>query len=101
MQPINFEGAREIHKPQNMTDEQCKSLWAHSHDYEFTGEDGKQYQGRVWTEVWQPSKEDIEAIVAGRPIILQIHSNGLPPVGLFTMAGNGNPSNDKNNNNGI
>lgn len=94
MQPMNFPGAIVVGKPAGMTDEQCSSLWAHTHDYEFTGEDGKQYQGRCWTEIWQPSKEDIEAIVAGRPIILQIHSNGLPPVSLFTMDENGKPNND-------
>jgi hypothetical protein len=94
MNPIQFEDAKEMHKPGNMTDEQCFSLWAKPQDYEYTGEDGKQYQGRFWTEVWQPSKEDIEAINAGRPIILQIHSSGLPPVALFTMDENGQPNND-------
>jgi hypothetical protein len=44
--------------------------------------------------MWQPSKEDIEAIVAGRPVILQIHSNGLPPVALFTLDENGESNND-------
>jgi len=92
MKPIHFEGAREIGKPKEMTDEQCKSLWAHSQDFEFTGSDGKRHQGRVWTEMWQPSKEDIEAIVAGRPIVLQIHSWGLPPVSMLTLDGNGDPN---------
>lgn len=94
MHPIQFEGARVIGKPQNMTDEQCYSLYATSNDYEFTGEDGKRYQARYWTEMWQPSKEDIEAIIAGQPIILQIHSVGLPPVALFTIDQDGNPNND-------
>lgn len=94
MHPIYFEGAREIGKPKEMTDEQCYSLWAHSHDYEYTGEDGKQYQARVWTEMWQPSKEDMEAVAAGRPIILQIHSVVLPPVAVFTLDENGQSNNE-------
>jgi hypothetical protein len=92
MKPIQFEGAHEVGKPKNMTDEQCSSIWAHNHDFELTGADGKQYQGRIWTEMWQPSKEDIEAINAGRPIILQIHSHGLPPVSMLTLDENGEPN---------
>lgn len=94
MHPIYFEGAKEMAKPENMTDEQCYSLWAHCQEHEYTGEDGKKYIGRVWAELWQPSKEDIEAINAGRPIVLQIHSIGLPPVAVFTMDENGKPNND-------
>jgi hypothetical protein len=94
MHPIHFNGAREIGKPESMTDEQCYSLWALNHDYKYTGEDGKEYEARVWTEVWQPSKEDIEAIVAGRPVILQIHSYGLPPVALLTLDEKGNSNNE-------
>lgn len=85
MLPIQFEGAQIMAKPESMTDEQCYSLWAHQHDYTYTGPDNKEYQGRMWTEMWQPSKEDIAAINAGRPIILQIHSMGLPPVAVFTL----------------
>lgn len=94
MRPIQFEGAKEMHKPENMTDEQCYSLWAHQHDYQYAGPDGQQHAARMWTEVWQPNKEDIEAIVAGRPVILQIHSTGLPPVALFTLDEKGEPNND-------
>lgn len=84
MYPIYFEGAKKMTKPEDMTDEQCYSLWAESNDYSYTGSDGKQHTAIFWTEMWQPSKEDIEAINAGRPIILQIHSHGLPPVTVFT-----------------
>lgn len=90
MKPINFPGAHEVGKLKNMTDEQCRSIWAHNHDYEYTGTDGNQYPGRVWTEVWQPSEKDIEAIKAGRPIVLHIHSDSLPPISLFTMDENNN-----------
>lgn len=94
MHPIHFDGAKEMHKPEDMTDEQCYSLWAHQNDYQYTGADGKEHDARCWTEMWQPSKEDIEAINAGRPIILQIHSHGLPPVALFTLDEKGQPNND-------
>jgi hypothetical protein len=94
MKPIQFEGAREIGKPKNMTDEQCSSIWAHSYDFPLTCSDSKQYQARIWTEMWQPSKEDIEAIVAGRPIILQIHSEGLPPVSMLMLNEHGEPNNE-------
>lgn len=93
MHPTNFEGAKLISKPENVKDEDCFSMWAMPVDYTSTGEDGNQYVSRMWVEMWQPSKEDIEAINAGRPIILQIHSTGLPPVAVFTLDENGN-SND-------
>lgn len=94
MTPIQFEGAHEVGKPKEMTDEQCSSLWAHNYDYVHIGTDGKEYDARIWIEVWQPSKEDIQAIAAGRPIILEIHSMGLPPVRLFTVDENGTPNNE-------
>lgn len=92
MKPIQFEGAHEVGKPKEMTDEQCSSLWARDDDYEFIGPDSVLHQARVWTEVWQPNQHDIEAINAGRPIILQIHSEGLPPVSILTLNENGEPN---------
>lgn len=80
MQPINFPGARLIGKPENMTDEQCMSIYAMLVDHTATGADGEQYNTRVWIEAWKPSKEDIEAISRGEPVWLQISSVGLPPV---------------------
>jgi hypothetical protein len=85
MQPINFPGAREIGKPENMTDEQCFSVYAATIDYNYTGSDGVLYEARMWTEAWKPSKEDIEAINRGEPIYIQIHSIGLPPISVFTI----------------
>jgi hypothetical protein len=93
MHPINFPGAKYVGKPENVKDEHCFGMPAMPVEYPYTGEDGKQYQGRMWVEMWQPSREDIEAINAGRPIILQIHSFALPPVAAFTLDENGN-SND-------
>jgi hypothetical protein len=85
MHPINFLGAEEIVKPENMTDEQCFSVYATKHEYEYTGLDGVIYKATYYTEAWKPSKEDIEAINRGEPIYIQVHSNGLPPISLFTM----------------
>ncbi len=42
--------------------------------------------------VWQPNKEDIEAILAGRPIIVSVCGNGLPPMLLFTADEEGKPN---------
>lgn len=64
-------------KPSDMTDEQCFSISAYKGD------------GFINT-VWLPNKEDIEAINAGRPIILSIVGNGMPPVSLFTCDEQGN-----------
>lgn len=83
--PIEFPGSKVIGKPENMTDEQCFSLYAQSVDYVLTDVNGQQVQARMWVEAWKPSKEDIEAINRGEPIWLQIHSIGLPPVAVFTI----------------
>ena len=40
MHPVNFPGAREVTKPENMTDEQCFSVYATTTDYNYTGSDG-------------------------------------------------------------
>ena len=48
MHPVNFPGAREIGKPENMTDEQCFSVYATTTDYNYTGSDGVVYEARMW-----------------------------------------------------
>jgi hypothetical protein len=81
MRPIHFQEANtEFVKPNGMTDEECGPLSA------YVGEN------HIST-VWQPNKEDIEAINAGRPIIVQVCGLSLPPISLFTTDENGN-SND-------
>jgi hypothetical protein len=84
MRPIHFpESNREFSKPSDMTDEQCSSISA------YVGEsNGFPYINTVW----MPNKEDIDAINAGRPIILSITSNGMPPVSLFTCDEEGTPN---------
>lgn len=81
MQPISFEGAIEMHKPDQMTDEQCMSTWA------LISVDENGY--RHFTQAWKPSYEDLQALNRGEPIWVDIISNQLPPIGLFTMDENG------------
>ena len=38
--------------------------------------------------VWKPSEKDKEAILAGRPIVLQCHTT-MPPIGIYTLDENG------------
>ncbi len=77
MLAVDFPGTNiTFGKPADMTDEECGSLKAMVAQYE----DGTPY---VLT-AWQPSYEDIQAINAGRPVMLQIIGRGMPPVSLWT-----------------
>ena len=82
MRPIDFpESNITFSKPSDMTDEQCSSISAYT---------GKDQNGIPYINtVWMPNKEDIEAINAGRPIILSITGSGMPPVSIFTVDENG------------
>ncbi len=78
MIPIDFEGSNIImEKPKEMTDEQCMPL----HAMKSVTTDGFPF----FIECWQPNKEDIEAIINGRPIYIQILSNSLPPISVWTL----------------
>lgn len=65
-----------------MTDEQCSSLEV------LISVDGDGF--RCSLSCWQPSKEDIDAINAGRPIWLKVIGAFHPPVALCTTDGHGN-----------
>ena len=100
MYPVFFEGATEIKKPVDMTDEQCTSVWA-KFGFEtlltiFANKgvaaippgvlpdldnDGFTY----FLTAWLPNKEDREAINRGEAIFIKTVSNGLPPMALFTL----------------
>lgn len=77
MIPIDFPNANfTFTKPSTMTDEQCSDLRVFKgHDEEDTP---------VIISCWQPNKEDIESINAGKPIYLQIVGYSMPPVVLYT-----------------
>jgi len=85
MRAIHFEESnRTFGKPESMTDEECYSVSAYV---------GQTPDGRPFINtVWMPNKEDLEAMNAGRPIILSITGTGMPPVVLFTCDENGNPN---------
>ena len=83
MQSVYFEGASEIKKPSDMTDEECMSAWAMPIP-----------DKQMWVEHFMPSKEDIEAINAGRGLWVQLHCGPrLIPMAIFTLDEN-NESND-------
>ena len=89
MIPVNFEGAVEIKKPGDMTDEQCTSIWA-AHG---VNEGGYPF----FETAWKPSYEDLQALNNGGTIRVITMSNGLPPMALFVqetnqLEGGGNQS---------
>jgi hypothetical protein len=105
MYPTKFEGAVEIKKPADMTDEQCMSLWA-KHGFgklmqiiqswdlsklsvppmvAGTDQDNFNY----YLTAWKPSYEDLQALNRGEPIYVKTLSAGLPPMALFTIDENG------------
>ena len=109
MHPVNFEGAIEIKKPENMTDEQCMSLWAKFGFGAITTllerEKRKDKLGYIepdtilpavvagvdtdnypfYLTAWKPNKEDIDAINRGEPIYVKTLGKSLPPMALFTL----------------
>lgn len=77
MRPVPFEGAVEIKKPANMSDENCSSAWTTS------GIDADGYP--YYMTAWEPNYEDMQAIKAGRPIYVKVIGRTLPPMALFTL----------------
>lgn len=85
MMPLKFEGSNTVmEKPANMTDEQCFSVHA------FRGVDDEKFP-YVMT-VWQPNKEDIEAINEGRPICVKQIGTSMQPMAIWTYDKNFNPN---------
>lgn len=100
MIPVNFEGAVNINKPENMTDEQCSSVWA-KYGFDFLhkifSQNGMaQLPEGIYASIdsqkfpfymtaWKPNKEDIEAINRGEPIYIKTLSKSLPPMAVFTL----------------
>jgi len=103
MMPIHFEGATEIKKPSDMTDEQCCSIWVKCglETLKVVFKHGAAsippavYQGidtdhfPFFLTAWKPNKEDLNALNRGEPIYVKTVSNGLPPMALFTIDQNG------------
>jgi hypothetical protein len=77
MMAVDFQESNiTLGKPSDMTDEQCSSIRAQK----TVTHDGFP----CFLTCWMPSKEDLEALNAGRPLILMTLGEGFPPVSLFT-----------------
>lgn len=109
MHPVHFEGSTEIKKPEDMTNEQCMSLWAkHGFGKLMNIIDMKAHGADIilpgvtagidtdnfpyYLTAWKPSYEDLQALNRGEPIYVKTVSKQLPPMALFTLdeKGNGN-----------
>lgn len=89
----NFEGAREIGKPQNMTDDECGGLPIFQALSDTAG-DAPQFvmagvtQGPPYPFTlthWMPSKEDLEAMNAGRGFWVRFLTHRVYPMSVFTL----------------
>lgn len=77
MRPIDFEGTNlTLTKPDSMLDEECLPLRA------FKGVDDAGFNFIL--TAWQPNKEDLEALKAGRPICIKVLGVSQPPMSIFT-----------------
>jgi hypothetical protein len=82
MLPIDFPERNFIYtKPQGWTDEQCIDLPVWKGQVPI---DDKGNTDHTIISCWQPSKEDIEAINAGKPIYMYVTAMAQPPVSLST-----------------
>src|SRR5687767_7633146 len=111
MIPVNFEGAVEIKKPADMTDEQCTSIWAKfgfealtiicEHPSEFSKIPPSVYSGidqdgfGYFVTAWKPSYEDLQSLNRGEPIFVKTIASGLPPMALFTLEQENQPEGTK------
>ncbi|HUS02938.1 MAG TPA: hypothetical protein VMY77_14470 [Chitinophagaceae bacterium] len=85
MLPIDFEGTNVIlTKPKDWTDEQCMEIKA------FRGVDAEGIP--FFLTAWNLSKEDLEAVNEGRPIMLKVCGSVTPPVAMYTFDKNYNPN---------
>lgn len=83
MIPVDFPQRNALFtRPDDMTDEECGDLPVWRGGLRRLHTDEPPIPALV--SMWQPSKEDIEAIVAGKPIVLTIVTMGRPPVSLST-----------------
>lgn len=100
MHNVQFEGALEIRKPASMTDEECSSVWAkfgvsaeqlaHLRDTFWVDAGNDQAGYPYYVTQWQPSKEDLDALNAGRGLWLKSIGFSFQPVALLTVDADGN-----------
>lgn len=92
MLAVEFEGSRQIGKPVNMTDEECSGLEILQAFTDKPGgppefvaigvTDGPPYPFTL--SCWKPSREDLEALNAGRPIWVRVLTHTVHPIAIFT-----------------
>ncbi len=71
MKPIDFEGTNTVyHKPDNMTDDECRPLPVMKHDDHMTS-------------CWVPTDEERSSIANGANIALTVWGEGHPPVAVY------------------
>lgn len=100
MHPVHFEGAVEVSKPKDMTDEQCFSVWAKwgfGTLYKLIQGNGMatiptgmvagidQEEFPYYMTARKPNKEDLEALNRGEPIYIKTICKQLPPMAVFTV----------------
>jgi hypothetical protein len=77
MLTVDFPGTNiDLIKPEQMTDEECSAARA------FVGIDDAGYPFIL--TAWKPNKEDLDALNAGRPLMLKIIGQQTPPVAMYT-----------------
>lgn len=83
MLPADFQERNKIYtKPKEWTDEECSDL------YVYEGVENE--TGRPFcASLWMPSKEDIEAVLAGRGIVIKLSIPVQCPIAVWTVDENG------------
>ena len=82
MLPVDFKEANiTLTKPKGWTDEECFELRA------YKGPDGDGQP--CFVTVWKPSKEDLEALNAGRGVVIKTIGTGFAPMAVWTVDENG------------
>ncbi len=93
MLAVEFEGSREIGKPPSMTDEECSGLQIYqAYTDKLVDPPGFALAGvqkdppyPFTLTHWKPSKEDLEAMNAGRGIWVHFLTHTVHPMAVFTL----------------
>lgn len=85
MMPIPFDDVNlELTKPAQLDDEGYDFIPAHK---------GYDEKGMLAiTTLWQPNKEDRDAIMAGRPLVIKVYGDIMVPIKPYTFDENGQPN---------
>lgn len=82
MLPVDFQERNALYgKPEGWTDEQCMTLPV----WRGIDADGTPF----CISVWQPSKEDLDALIAGRGLVLKLVCPVQIPIAMWTLDENG------------